>query len=240
MCVSHISAAVANVPDIKGTSVLSAHSAVSPQLPNITAKKQKASLYLRLNLTISSTSQTYQLVQHQSKATLTRGNIVGKLHNSLCHTRDKKTQQTADLLENSSTGEGHDLFLLQTVCVQICPDLHANRASTGSVNPYMLRLDWKQVPFCTNKPTGKSFYINGRVTRENLTLDFGHTRGEDSSSSAHLTSKLHCAFSHRHVSRHNPLTLCTRNYLHMVSGAHSRLSLASFNKERIPEDSKHA
>lgn len=77
MCVSHISAAVANVPDIEGTSVFS------------TAKKQKGSLYLRLNLTISSTSQTFLLMQHQSKATLTRGNIVGKLHNSLCHAQDK-------------------------------------------------------------------------------------------------------------------------------------------------------
>lgn len=143
---------------------------------------------------------------------------------------------TADLLENSSTGEGHDLFLLQTVCVQICPDLHVNRASTGSLNPYMLRLDWKQAAFCTDKPTVKSFYINGRVTRENLTLD--HTRGENSSSSAHLTSKLHSAFSHRHISRHNPLKLCTRNYLHMVFGARS--SLPSFNKERIPEDDMHA
>lgn len=102
MCVSHISAAVANVPDIKGTSVLSAHSAVSPRLPNITAKKQKVSLYLRLNRTISSTSQTYQLVQHQSKATLTRGNIVGKLHNSLCHTRDKKRSKQLTCLKTAA------------------------------------------------------------------------------------------------------------------------------------------
>lgn len=49
-----------------------------------------------------------------------------------------------------------NLFLLQTVCVQICPHLHADRASTGSVNPYMLRLDWKQVAFCTDKPTDLS------------------------------------------------------------------------------------
>lgn len=34
------------------------------------------------------------------------------------------TQQTVDLPENSSRGEGHNLFLLQTVCVQICPHLH--------------------------------------------------------------------------------------------------------------------
>lgn len=98
MCVSHISAAVANVPDIEGTSVLSAHSAVSPRLPNTTAKKQKGSLYLLLNLTISSTSQTYLLLQHQSKATLTRGNIVAKLHNSLCHTQSKRCSCTVEQL----------------------------------------------------------------------------------------------------------------------------------------------
>lgn len=96
-----MSAAVANVPDIEGTSVLSAHSAVSPRLPNITAKKQKVSLYLRLNLTISSTSQTYLLVQHQSKATLTRGNIVGKLHNSLCHTQDKRCSKQLTCLKTA-------------------------------------------------------------------------------------------------------------------------------------------
>ncbi len=110
MCGSHIRAAVANVPDIEGTSVLSAHSAVSPRLPNTTAKKQKGSLYLLLNLTISSTSQTYLLLQLQSKATLTSGNIVGKLHNSLCHTQGKTRSKQLTCLKTAVQAKGMIYF----------------------------------------------------------------------------------------------------------------------------------
>ncbi len=202
-------------------------------------KSRRMSLYLRLNLTISSTSQTYLLVQHQSKATLTRGNIVGKLHNSLCHTQDKKRSKQLTCLKQQYRRRTWSIFIANSMC----PDLSwfaCEQSQHGEREP-LHATSWLKASSILHKQAHrKIFYINGRVTRENLTFDFGHTRGEDSSSSAHLTSKLHCAFSHRHVSRHNPLTLCTRNYLHMVSGARSRLNLPSFNKERIPEDGKHA
>lgn len=146
----------------------------------------------------------------------------------------QKTQQTADLLEKTVQAKDMIYFYSKQyvsrsvlICMRTEPAWEA------------WTLTWKQAAFCTDKPTGKYFYINGKVTRENLTLDFGHPR-EGLSSSAHLTSKLHCAFSQRHVSRNNPLTLSTRNYLHIVSGAHSHSSLPSFNKERIPEDCMHA
>ncbi len=82
-------------------------------------QKRRLSLYLRLNLTISSTSQTYLLVQHQSKATLTRGNIVGKLHNSLCHTQDKKRSKQLTCLKQQYRRRTWSIFIANSMC----PDL---------------------------------------------------------------------------------------------------------------------